>query len=207
MLWQLRCDLIAASGACSIKHKKEIVVEATPLKLPSGQMTFIGAQFDLLRVCNAVDVCRSLFDTWTYSHEGNSLRLAPEEARRYAYRASDPSPEGSRTELGASALAGLGMLAFQLPEAQPHWRMIAYDGDRQEGVISWPIWHAAGGSGASFHTIIAMLRALSFSSRQDASIQSLVYMIAIARRYVLDRRQGDYGNITRAEFSFPRANS
>ncbi len=207
LVWQMRCDLLASSGASRVDYKKGEVFDTTPMKLPSGQMTFIGAQFDLLSICKVEDICHCLFNTWTYSHKGNSLRFSPDEAQRYAYRASDPSPEGSHTELGASALSGLGLLTFTMSEAQPHWRMVAYTGRRSEGRISWPIWEAAGGSGASLHTIMAMLRALTFDRGQDVSISNLVYMIATARRYVLDPRQGDYGNITRAEFSFPQTGS
>lgn len=139
LVWQLRCDLLASSGANRVDARKGEVLDATPMKLPSGQMTFIGAQFDTISVCKAEDICNSLFKTWTYGHKGNSLRFSPEEARRYAYRASDPSPEGSRTELGASALGALGLLTFTMSEAQPHWRMVAYSGRRSEGKISWPI--------------------------------------------------------------------
>jgi hypothetical protein len=187
--------------------KKREVFDATPMKLPSGQMTFIGAQFDTISACKAEDVCNSLFKAWSYGHKGNSLRFSPDEARRYAYRASDPSPEGSRTELGATALSGLGLLSFTMSEAQPHWRMVAYTGRRSEGKISWPIWDAENGSGASLQTIVAMLRALTFENRQDAAICNMVCMIATARRYVLDPNQGDYGNVTRAELSFMQANT
>jgi hypothetical protein len=202
LVWQLRCDLLASSGANRMDARKGEVFDTTPMKLPSGQMTFIGAQFDTISVCKAEDICNSLFNAWTYGHKGNSLRLSPEEARRYAYRGSDPSPEGSCTELGASALGTLGLLTFTISGAQPHWRMVAYSGRRSEGKISWPIWDAGNGVGASFHAIVAMLRALTFEKRQDASIYNLVHMIATARRYVLDPNQGDYGNITRAELSF-----
>lgn len=208
LLWQLRCDLLASAGAGRADYrKKSEVFDITPMKLPSGQMTFIGAQFDMISTCKAEDICSSLFRTWTYAHKGNSLRFSPDEARRYAYRAADPSPEGSRTELGASSLSGLGLLAFTMSEAHPHWRMVAYSGRRSEGRIIWPIWRSAGGLGSSLNTIIAMLRTLNTENRQDNSVYRLVHMIAIARRYVLDPNQGDYGNVTRAQLSFPPAGS
>lgn len=202
-VWQLRCDLLACSGASRIDPKRGEIFDTTPMKLPSGQMTFIGAQFDSICTCKAEDICNSLFSSWTYGHKGNSLRLSPDDARRYAYRASDPSPEGSRTELGASALGGLGLLAFSMSEAQPRWRMVAYTGTRIEGDISWPIWSANGGTGASLYTIMAMLRSITFETHLDASVSNLTHMIATARRYVLDPTQGDYGNITRAKLDFP----
>lgn len=203
LVWQLRCDLLAVSGADEVDDKKGHVFDISPMKLPSGQMAFIGAQFDAISACKVDNIYNSLFNTWTYSHRKNSLRFSPEEARRYAYRASDPSPEGSRTELGASTLSGLGLLAFTMSEARPHWRMVGYAGRRGEGYISWPIWNEPDGTGASLHAVMAMLRSVTLEERQKSSIYNLVHMIALARRYVLDPSQGDYGNVTRAELSFP----
>ena len=206
-VWQLRCDLLACLGASRVDRKKGDVFDTTPMKLPSGQMRFIDAQFDLICDCKVEFIENSLFKPWTYSYKKKSLRLSPEDARRYAYRASDPSPEGSRTELGASALSGLGLLAFPMSQARPNWRMVAYTGTRTEGKISWPIWSASGGKGASLCTIMAMLRAITFENNPGTSASNLIHMIATARRYVLDPKQGDYGNVTRAKFSFPSENS
>lgn len=207
LVWQLRCDLVASAGTGRTDPKRGEVFEASPMKLPSGQMAFIGAQFDIVSTCTQEDICKSLFSAWTYGHKGNSLRLSPDEARRYAYRASDPSPEGSRTELGATALSALGLLAFTMTESKPRWRMVAYAGSRSSGEISWPIWGAAGGSGASLQSVMAMLRALPFEERQSPFMNNLAQMIATARRYVLDPEQGDYGNVARAAFSFLQRDS
>lgn len=194
LIWKLRCDLIACSGAR--RSDEPTHIEPTPLKLPSGNMAFIGALFDLVDQCRSEDISSALFQKWTYSFKGNSLRLSPEEAQRYAYRASDPSPEGAYTELGASALSGLGLLSFPMAEAQKHWRMPAYSGIRREGLISWPIWGDGGGRGTSLYGIEAMLRAINPRDSNKAPIPA--EMIATARRYVLDPNQGDYGNISRA---------
>ena len=206
-VWQLRCDLLACLGASRVDRKKGDVFDTTPMKLPSGQMKFIDAQFDLICDCKVESIDNSLFKPWTYSYKKKSLRLSPEDARRYAYRASDPSPEGSRTELGASALSGLGLLAFPMSQARPNWRMVAYTGTRTEGKISWPIWSASGGKGASLCAIMAMLRTITFENNPGTSASNLIHMIATARRYVLDPKQGDYGNVTRAKFSFPSGSS
>lgn len=201
-IWELRCDLIAGSGGSRVDRKKKDAFDVSPMKLPSGQMTFIGAQFDAISACHVEDIRKCLFQTWTYGHKGNSLRFSPVDAQRYAYLASDPSPEGSRTELGASALAGLGLLNLTMSEGRPRWRMVAYAGSRSEGKVCWPIWGAEDGVGASFQMILAMLRTLAPDAQQHPSIRHLVPMIASARRYVLDPKQGDYGNVTRAELSF-----
>lgn len=196
VVWRLRCDLIACSGVPSAKDPEKI--EPSPLKLPSAQMSFIGAQFELAGACKVEDISKCLFEGWTYSFKGSSLRLSPDEAQRYAYRASDPSPEGAYTELGASALSGLGLLSFPISEAQRHWKVPGYSGKRHEGNISWPIWGADEGSGASLHTITAMLRTLPIDSTKSSSHFGPHAVIATARRYVLNPK-GDYGNISRAE--------
>ncbi len=195
-VWQLRCDLIACSGVPSSKDYEKI--EPSPLKLPSGQMPFIGAQFELAGKCESEDIRKCLFQSWTYSFKGSSLRLSPDEAQRYAYRASDPSPEGAHTELGASALGSLGLLSFPISRTHRHWTMPGYSGKRHEGHISWPIWEADGGTGCSLHTIGAMLRTLPLDSAKPSNYGSPSVMVAKARRYVLSP-EGDYGNISRAE--------
>lgn len=201
LIWQLRCDLVSASGAPVNNNKSSSKTDfvVTPLKLPSGQMTFVGAQYDLLRKCSSGDIFNCLFDTWAYEYKGNSLRLSPEEARRYAYRAADPAPEGSRTELGASALASLGLLAFTICEGVPSWTMVAYKGTRAEGRIFYPIWDSNGGSGTSRHGVEAMLSAAAFDPRRQLYTCPLASIIATAQRYKLDQNQGDYGNISRAQ--------
>jgi hypothetical protein len=203
LIWQLRCDLLACSGARHPNPKKEGVVEPTPLKLPSAQMTFIGAQYDLIERCEAASISSCLFGSWVYAYKGHSLRLSPDEARRYAYRASDPAPEGSRTELGASALSGLGLLTFVMMDGQRRWNMVAYTGTRSEGAVFWPIWGADNDHGATLTAITALLRTTKPSGPQDSSVLNVMHMLASARRYVLDPAQGDYGNISRAELSRP----
>jgi hypothetical protein len=196
-VWRLRCDLIACSGG--MITRKGTVFESTPLKLPSARMSFIGSMYDLAEACEPSDIYKCLFDTWKYSYKGNSLRLSPDEAQRYAYRASDPEDEGAYTEKGASGLSGLGMLSFPISEGQKHWTMPAYTGSRRAGQLSWPIWSANGGKGSSLCAIEAMLQSLPVAGHDSTKLFGPAAMVATARRYVLDRTKGDYGNIGRAE--------
>lgn len=199
-LWRLRCDLMACLATEVYTGRSE--VEQSPLKLPSGQMAFVAAMFDLANQCRAEDVERSFFGSWSYSFKGSSLRLSPEEAQRYAYRASDPSPEGASTELGASALAGMGVLSLPMSPGHDHWTMVAYSGTRREGRIVWPIWGPnddMAGRGASLSGIEAMLNATALERMGENRMPPGAQMIAVARRYLLDPSQGDYGNIAGAE--------
>jgi hypothetical protein len=200
LVWQLRCDLIACSSVTAIRKKeKDKEIDTTPLELTSGNMAFIGAMFDLAERCKAEDIKESIFSRWEYAYQGNSLRFSPDEAQRYAYRASNPSDEGAYTELGATALSGLGLLSFPMVEAQKHWKMPAYSGTRSEGKICWPIWGCDGGKGSSLTTIEAMLRALPLEQTKSSKLYGPNARIAIARRYALDPSQPRYGNISRAE--------
>ena len=194
--------MLACYGARNTDKKKDGVVEPTTLKLPSAQMAFIGAQYDLIERCDVASISACLFERWAYAYKRNSLRLSPNEARRYAYRASDPSPEGARTELGASALSGLGLLAFTMMDGYRHWKMVAYAGTRSEGILTWPIWGADGGAGATLAAICTLLRSVQPNAQHGSSTTNLVQMLASARRYVLDPKQGDYGNVNRATLRF-----
>lgn len=201
-IWKLRCDILACFASELSSGKNE--VEQTPLKLPSGQMAFIGAMFDLAEGCQADDLSRSLFSSWQYDYKGNSLRLSPDEAQRYAYRASDPSPEGAFTEKGASALSGLGMLSFPMVRQQKAWRIPGYEGTRRDGKIHWPLWNGTESDGcfirgASLSAIEGMLRAMSPDPKAAFRFLGKNTLIATAKRYILDPTQGDYGNISRAE--------
>lgn len=204
LIWKMRCDFLASLGvgvtAASEAKKAARRLVVTPLKLPSGQMTFIRAQYDLLGASSSSDILHSLFEPWSYAYEGSSLRLSPDEARRYAYRASDPSPEGSRTELGASALGTLGLLAFTMSEGAPDWRVVAYEGTRSEGKVAYPIWADDSASGTTLHGVEAMLKSIVFKSESGDITCIGASVVATSRRYVLDPSQGDYGNIARARF-------
>lgn len=202
LIWRLRCDLMASFA--SVAHgNKGSEVEQTPLKLPSGQMAFIGAMYDLAKECQVDDICHALFEKWDYSYKGNSLRLSPDEAQRYAYRASNPSPEGAYTEKAASALSGLGMLSFPMSEGTKCWKMVGYSGTRREGRISWSLWDAVSIDksflrGSSLCAIEAMLRSVPSGRGESRAFFGSEAMIATARRFVLDPSKGDYGNISRA---------
>ena len=199
-IWRMRCDLMACLAIEVYTGKSE--VDQSPLKLPSGQMAFLAAMFELANRCRVEDLEKSLFGKWSYRFKGSSLRLSPDEAQRYAYRATDPSPEGATTELGASALAGMGILSLPMSPDHDHWTMVAYSGTRREGRISWPIWgpnDGVAGRGASLSRIEAMLSATALEKAGDNRMPQGALMIAVARRYLLDQSQGDYGNISGAE--------
>jgi hypothetical protein len=196
-VWQLRCDLIACSATNVTMKDKEI--ESTPMKLTSGNMPFIGAMYELAETCKAEDIKKTIFSNWEYAYKGSSLRFSPDEAQRYAYRATDPSNEGAYTELAATALSGLGLLSFPMVERGNRWKMTAYSGTRSEGRICWPIWGSDGGSGSSLSAIEAMLQTLPLEQGKPSKHFGAGAMVATARRYPLDPSQPYYGNISRAE--------
>lgn len=196
-IWQLRCQLVGCSAVAAVRKGKDI--ETTPLKLTSGNMPFIGGMFELAETCRAEEMQKSLFSNWEYAYKGNSLRFSPDEAQRYAYRASDPSDEGAYTELAPTALSGLGLLSFPMAQTHKGWRMPAYSGTSSEGRIYWPIWGSDGGNGSPLRTIEAMLQALPLEEGESPKLFGPRAMIANARRYALDPSQPYYGNISRAD--------
>lgn len=200
LVWRIRLDLLT-SGVGEVWNKNKYQIEASPLKLPSGQMSFVGAMFEAVKACHKSDIERSLLRPWEFQSKGDSLRLAYQEARRYAYRATDPSPEGARSERGATALGAFGMLAYRLVPRSQHLGMLAYTGERKDGWVLWPIWRFRSGSGASYSSVITLLAALHDSvSDRGFNLPDEVIGYVRAKRFVLDPKQGDYGNIAPGEF-------
>ncbi|HEY1259543.1 MAG TPA: hypothetical protein VGF34_09850 [Stellaceae bacterium] len=201
LIWSMRLELLE-SGIAETPNAKKTGVEVSPLKLPSGQMSFVGAMFESVKACRVNDISDSLFNPWTFSTRGDSLRLAHQEARRYAYRATDPSPEGARSERGATALGALGLLAFQLVPRGNGAAMLSYQGSRQHGLIFWPIW-AVDSGGATYSAIVSLLRALSpDNGKERLKLPAEIVAYMKAARFVLDPRQGDYGNLGRGELNW-----
>jgi hypothetical protein len=150
--------------------------------------------FEAAKRCQSRDLDTSLFSAWKYETKGDSLRLAPQEARRYAYRASDPSPEGARSERGGTALGALGLTSFTLVPGTPYPKLVAYTGTRQNGSILWPIWSEP----CSIKSILALLSSLSDRKDSSHGHPSIIGTVKCTR-FVLDPSKGDYGNISPGE--------
>jgi hypothetical protein len=200
-------DAVAAFARQAIE-KGVYCIEDSPLKLPSGQQAFVGLIRQLLatrmgpfgqgkNASQIEEIRKALFSAWTYADKGESLRLAPQEDRRYAYRFSDPSPEGARTERGANLLAAIGLMCIPLCPGDTTSPLVAYRGRRVSGSFTWPIWEPY----ASLAGIVALLRHPELSAHEP-QLESLraygVVSLMRCRRYVLPSGEGDYGNVSLA---------
>lgn len=179
------------------------MIEDTPLKLVSANQEFIGTMYNLFLFANRESkfnkcLSKSLFSIWENQDKKNSLRLSPEDDRRYAYRFYDPSPEGSRSEWGANLLASIGMTTLCLIPGKTKFSLIGYKGKRSEGYFTWPIWD----NEISFSALISLMMHPQIVSNQPniSELKCLgVNALMRCRRYRLPSGQGDYGNVSSAE--------
>jgi hypothetical protein len=121
----------------------------------SGLQAFVGALYnsisrtlgpELSEDCDAIS--KTLFGEWLRKHQADSLRLSADEERRYALRYGDPkkASDKPRTELGANALAGLGLSSLFMVGRQNGWHQVGYLGSRGSGEVTWPIFQTPGGA-------------------------------------------------------------
>ncbi len=97
----------------------EIVAKSSPLRMSSGQMSFSGTILTLLRAPELEEIRKCLFESWTYSDKGDTLRWSPGEFAKYALMARDPGPLGAWGERGASTLGAVGLLSVALGHGWP----------------------------------------------------------------------------------------
>lgn len=189
------------SGLATLGSTKSEAPEAisTPLMFPSGQMAFVGTLLSLSEHPEASELQDALFESWAYKHKGETLRLDPTEARRYALQGKDPAPQGAWGERGASSLAVLAFPSFpvfairsiEMPGA--HWigRQLA---------ISWPLWHGRSGCGATLARIEAWLRSIGSKQSRGSLGVSGLFAIAETRRIRISD-QGNYFNVASAQIT------
>ncbi|HPH02861.1 MAG TPA: hypothetical protein PK297_07885 [Spirochaetota bacterium] len=135
---------IAASFGCERAYDhKDGKIEVSRFSKQNGNS---GKKMlkDIQTVRDSLDeskVFRSLFKTWDYADEKGSLGWDPEDVRSYAYMASDPGGEPSRTMHGANALAYEALVLY--PTAIDARARLATAGTARFGkkaCFSWPLW-------------------------------------------------------------------
>jgi hypothetical protein len=136
-------DYVAAFGCEALIDAKTEKILDTALRTMSGagHQHFLLFMRQLLQETSVEELRAALFQRWTYSDPGPSLRWDPSDDRRYALRWAEPSGDPIRTVRGANALAVLGLPLFP---TQPGARSLATTGFSQvprKGVfLTWPIW-------------------------------------------------------------------
>ena len=109
----------------------------------AGHQHFVKTMRELVVSTTVDHLAASLFNPWCYAESGLSLRLDPEDDRRYALRWKEPSGDPSRTERGANRLA---IEALPLFSVQPVGRRLQTTGFvtrlRLGTFLTWPIWES-----------------------------------------------------------------
>lgn len=137
-------DLLAAFGSDACLQQRGDTIEPTPFQFITGS----GHQFFLETVRQLVDnvsqelVRRTLFEPWTYSDEGLSMRWDPLDDRRYALIDRDPTASDNKSRtvwmanlLAYRALALLPSAARRGGLATSGWAIVDH-----ELAFSWPVW-------------------------------------------------------------------
>lgn len=133
-------DHLAALGSDACLDEKGHL-QPTPFEFTRGS----GHQFFLEDVCKlhgevtSEGVQEVLFRPWVYRDEGYSLRWDPNEDRRYALVAQDPSDEGARTVWMANLLAYRSLALFPTVPL-PKLTTVGWNLQHSPPSLSWPIW-------------------------------------------------------------------
>jgi hypothetical protein len=160
---------VAALAGFALSQKREPGASASLLMLTSGQQAFGGLLRGLTAHADGVLVARSLYQPWLYKHRGDSLRLSPVEARRYAYMAGDPTVKKPKkadetgcgvapSELGANMLAALGFLSLPTFTTAAGCLIPGVRASTERTIMRWPVWISRSGRGARLSGIEALLR-------------------------------------------------
>lgn len=136
-------DLLAAFGTDARVNARTSIVEPTPFQFiaGSGRQFFLETARGLLEKV-AVDRLRStLFEPWTYSDEGLSMRWDPVEDRRYALMDRDPASGDKPPTVWMANLLGYRALAL-FPCAPRRGRLCAVGWMELDDApaFTWPLW-------------------------------------------------------------------
>lgn len=133
-------DLCASFGVGGAGKR----MEATPFALisGSGRQWFLDTAGKLMVECSVEHIRRALFGPWLPEDETCSFRWDPDDDRRYALLADDPTASNNKpkTLWGANRLAFEALRLFPCVRgrsgpATAGWR---HDGDSE--VWRWPLW-------------------------------------------------------------------
>jgi CRISPR-associated endonuclease/helicase Cas3 len=104
----------------------------------SGHQFFMASVRELMRKATAERVSSVLFDTWTYTDEGLSLRWDPAEDRRYALLDRDPTASGNKphTVWMANLLAYRSLALFASAPTPVGLRTTGWS----MAALTWPLW-------------------------------------------------------------------
>lgn len=149
-------DLLAAFGSDACVQERSDAIEPTPFQFitGSGHQFFLQTVRKLTENVSEERVQRTLFEAWTYSDEGLSMRWDPVEDRRYALSDSEPSDEASRTVWMANLLAYRSLALFPSAARRGRLAVAGWAIIDEQPTFTWPIWEFA----ASMDTVRSLLQ-------------------------------------------------
>jgi len=164
-------DLLAAFGSDACLQERSDAIEPTPFQLitGSGHQYFLETVRQLIDHVSAEHVRNALFEPWSYSDEGLSMRWDPLEDRRYALMDRDPtaSDNKSRTMWMANLLAYRALALFPSAPRNRFLNVTAWAGLDDDQTFTWPMWEFA----ASPDVIRSLLQLREItSSEPDGSL-------------------------------------
>ncbi len=148
-------DFVAAFGCDSVEspdRKGQIQDTALRTMSGTGHQHFLKTMRDLAEKVDRDKLRESLFGTWGRKDPQLSLRWDPEDDRRYALRAKNPSDDkvsakgqksGAPTEWGANRLAFEALPLFPVMPVSYGVQTTGFSGTRSRDTAwTWPIWDA-----------------------------------------------------------------
>jgi hypothetical protein len=133
-------DFCACFGTESANER----MDATPFALisGSGHQHFLGTAGDLMVACAADHFGRALLNTWAATDDGSSFRWDPDDDRRYALLADDPTASGNKpkTIWGANRLAFEALRLFPCVRARTGPATVGWRHAGESDVWRWPLW-------------------------------------------------------------------
>ena len=189
-------DFLAAIGSDSFPEGASM--EATRFRLISGQghQNFIPAVRNLVEWTEPSHITEALFQKWQYDDDGKNanMRWDPNDDRRHALKAKNPTSEAITTVRGANRLAIAGLRCF--PTAPQQSERLATTGfTRKRGeraTFSWPIWEPP----ITLETMMSLLSHPEVSSEKpNRAILEPIGVVEVYRSKLVS--VGQFQNFTR----------
>lgn len=193
-----QADFFAAFGSEAVESevngKKTGDIADTALRTMSGagHQHFLGFMRELARVTEVKHLRSALFEAWSYTEPGPSLRWDPNDDRRYALRWLQPSGDPAKTVRGANRLAIEALPLLPTAPVKGRLETTGFTQRKGRGVVwTWPIWTAPIGL-----DVVRSLMGLAELQEDEPDRRTLSAM-GIVEVYRCQRiTQGKYRNFT-----------
>ncbi|QDT36036.1 type I-G CRISPR-associated protein, Cas3-extension family [Stratiformator vulcanicus] len=143
---RVAADLLAALGVDIASKGGSAFIDTALRMVRSGDAQgqgFLHYAHEIIQQATLEEVRHALFERWVFRPAGSPLRLAPEEAKSYAYRADDPKTEKPESVRGANFLALVGLPFFPIVPRPSSAATVGFrkTAKRNDPAFVWPIWN------------------------------------------------------------------